>query len=88
MATLLDDAYLRNLHEAMFDQVWEWAGRYRLREANIGIALPWKSLPNRGLEVCDEFPSKSRERLSENAPILRIQIEWIGSTSSVLRCFS
>ena len=36
---LLDDAYLRRLHQAMFDQVWEWAGRYRIRETNIGIAF-------------------------------------------------
>ncbi len=35
---LLDDTYLRRLHQAMFDQVWKWAGRYRIREANIGIA--------------------------------------------------
>ena len=35
---LLDDTYLRRLHQAMFDQVWEWAGRYRIRETNIGIA--------------------------------------------------
>ncbi len=34
---LLDDAYLRSLHRAMFDEVWAWAGRYRLRETNIGI---------------------------------------------------
>jgi len=35
---LLDEVYLRNLHRAMFGDVWEWAGRYRLRETNIGIA--------------------------------------------------
>jgi Fic-DOC domain mobile mystery protein B len=34
---LLDDAYLRRLHRAMFHQVWRWAGRYRRRETNIGI---------------------------------------------------
>ena len=34
---LLDDLYLRDLHRAMFGGVWEWAGRYRLRETNIGI---------------------------------------------------
>ena len=34
---LADDKFLRDLHETMFDQVWEWAGRYRLRETNIGI---------------------------------------------------
>ena len=35
--TLLDDLYLRQLHQAMFDRVWKWAGRYRTLEANIGI---------------------------------------------------
>lgn len=34
---LLDDTYLRNLHRAMFEDVWDWAGRYRLRETNLGI---------------------------------------------------
>ena len=34
---LLDDHYLRDLHRAMFGQVWEWAGQYRRRETNIGI---------------------------------------------------
>ena len=34
---LLDDLYIRQLHRAMFDRVWKWAGRYRKREANIGI---------------------------------------------------
>ena len=34
---LLDDAYLRGLHRDMFGEVWEWAGRYRRRETNIGI---------------------------------------------------
>jgi Fic-DOC domain mobile mystery protein B len=37
LAKLLDEMYLRNLHQAMFDEVWEWAGRYRVRETNIGI---------------------------------------------------
>lgn len=36
-AQLLDDRYLRDLHGAMFGEVWEWAGRYRLRETNIGV---------------------------------------------------
>ena len=39
IAALLDDAYLRRLHRAMFHQVWEWAGQYRIRETNIGIAF-------------------------------------------------
>lgn len=32
------DAFLRKLHEKMFGSVWEWAGRYRLTERNIGVA--------------------------------------------------
>lgn len=39
IAAPFDDAYLRRLHRAMFDQVWEWAGQYRIRETNIGIAF-------------------------------------------------
>jgi Fic-DOC domain mobile mystery protein B len=34
---LLEDFYLRRLHQAMFNEVWRWAGHYRLRETNIGI---------------------------------------------------
>ena len=36
-AELLDDRYLRQLHRAMFGNVWRWAGHYRERETNIGI---------------------------------------------------
>ena len=36
-AALLDDRFLRNLHKHMFGKVWTWAGRYRIRETNIGI---------------------------------------------------
>ncbi len=37
LEALLDDSYLRSLHRNMFGHVWEWAGRYRRRETNIGI---------------------------------------------------
>ncbi|MEX2230221.1 MAG: mobile mystery protein B [Dehalococcoidia bacterium] len=40
---LLDDKYLRDLHRAMFGEVWRWAGRYRQTEKNIGIA--WVQIP-------------------------------------------
>ncbi len=36
-ADLLDDRYLRDLHRAMFGDVWKWAGRYRTVETNIGV---------------------------------------------------
>lgn len=34
---VLDDLWLRRLHERMFGEVWSWAGTYRLTERNIGI---------------------------------------------------
>jgi Fic-DOC domain mobile mystery protein B len=34
---LLDDLAARQLHKAMFGQVWMWAGAYRVRELNIGV---------------------------------------------------
>ena len=35
---LLDDLAVRQLHLHMFGDVWTWAGQYRTREVNIGIA--------------------------------------------------
>jgi Fic-DOC domain mobile mystery protein B len=35
---VLDDAFVRTLHARLFGNVWAWAGKYRLREKNIGIA--------------------------------------------------
>lgn len=35
---LLDDRFLRDLHKHMFGRVWTWAGKYRIRETNIGIS--------------------------------------------------
>ncbi len=34
---IVSDAYIRKLHEKMFDQTWKWAGQYRNTENNIGI---------------------------------------------------
>ncbi len=34
---LLTDAFLRNLHQRLYGELWTWAGRYRTRELSIGI---------------------------------------------------
>lgn len=49
---LLDDTYLRRLHHALFHQVWEWAGRYRIRETNIGIAF--EQIPSEMRNLVDD----------------------------------
>jgi Fic-DOC domain mobile mystery protein B len=33
---LLTDAFARELHKRMFNQIWRWAGRYRKTEKNLG----------------------------------------------------
>jgi Fic-DOC domain mobile mystery protein B len=35
---LLTEGFVRSLHRAMFGDVWRWAGKYRSRETNIGVA--------------------------------------------------
>ncbi len=34
---LLDEAFLRRLHQRMFGKVWRWAGSYRTTDKNIGV---------------------------------------------------
>jgi Fic-DOC domain mobile mystery protein B len=35
---LLSDDFSKDLHKQMFGEVWKWAGKYRQKELNIGIA--------------------------------------------------
>ena len=35
----LDEIYLRELHRRMFDATWKWAGKYRIRDVNIGCPV-------------------------------------------------
>ena len=34
---ILDDAFVRELHRRMFDETWNWAGRFRKTGKNIGV---------------------------------------------------
>lgn len=40
LSTALDEAFLRELHERCFGDVWSWAGTYRTRATSIGIDAP------------------------------------------------
>ncbi|MFA0194082.1 mobile mystery protein B [Vibrio artabrorum] len=35
--SVFDRCFVINLHKALFGDVWEWAGTFRLRELNIGV---------------------------------------------------
>lgn len=48
----LDEALVRELHERMFGQVWEWAGVYRHSDKNIGV--PWPQVPGQVKRLLDD----------------------------------
>ena len=35
---LLTDHFCRDLHQRLYGDIWQWAGRFRRRELNIGVA--------------------------------------------------
>jgi Fic-DOC domain mobile mystery protein B len=41
LRNILSDTFLRKLHREMFGNVWNWAGKYRTSEKNIGVQ-PWE----------------------------------------------
>lgn len=49
---LLDIESLKLLHLMMFDETWKWAGRFRTREANIGIAP--HQIPTSLVNLCND----------------------------------
>lgn len=40
------------LHRKMFDEVWEWAGKFRLTDTNIGVT--WSQIPGHLRKLCDD----------------------------------
>lgn len=33
----LSEPYIRELHRRMFNRTWQWAGKYRMRNTNLGV---------------------------------------------------
>ena len=34
---VLDEEFIRELHQRLFGEVWDWAGRFRKTEKNLGV---------------------------------------------------
>jgi Fic-DOC domain mobile mystery protein B len=45
--------FLRGVHHDMFGLIWEWAGKYRTENLNIGI--DWHLIPEQMRLLCDDF---------------------------------
>lgn len=53
---LLTDYFVRDLHQRLYGDIWTWAGVYRRRELNIGIAPGLIAVELRGSLETMRFP--------------------------------
>ena len=51
-AEILNEQFLRKLHQVMFRQVWRWAGHFRHSDKNIGG--PWYQISTSLRNLCDD----------------------------------
>jgi len=49
---ILTEQFIKRLHKQMFGNVWQWAGRFRQSEKNIGV--PWHRIPTDLKSLCDD----------------------------------
>ena len=49
---ILNGTFIRKLHYRMFENVWKWAGEFRLTNKNIGV--PWWRVPVDVKTMCDD----------------------------------
>lgn len=63
----LTDEYIRQVHHDMFGGIWNWAGKYRQINLNIGII--WNQIPEQIRVLCDDFAYWNAEN---SMPILEV----------------
>jgi Fic-DOC domain mobile mystery protein B len=56
---LMTDTTMRRLHRHMFGEVWKWAGTYRRRETNLGIA--WPQIPVQMRDLCSDVLAQTAD---------------------------
>ena len=49
---ILSSAFVQELHRRMLDETWDWAGKYRTSEKNIGIH--WPEIPVAVRILCED----------------------------------
>lgn len=49
---ILNEMFIKKLHERMFSNVWKWAGQFRQRDKNIGV--PWWRISTDLRLLCDD----------------------------------
>ncbi len=49
---VLEEKTVRELHRWMFDETWQWAGRYRTSDKNLGVY--WPTVPEEVRKLVDD----------------------------------
>jgi Fic-DOC domain mobile mystery protein B len=49
----LTSEFIRQVHRDMFGELWDWAGKYRTAELNMGI--DWHQIPEQTEILCGDF---------------------------------
>lgn len=49
----LTQEYIRQVHQDMFGKIWNWAGKYRQVDLNIGVS--WSQIPEQLHVLCEDF---------------------------------
>ncbi len=56
----LTSVFIRQVHREMFGEIWEWAGKYRTTELNLGI--DWRQIPEQIEILCGDFKYWNSEK--------------------------
>lgn len=64
----LTEEYIRQVHRDMFGGIWNWAGKYRHMDLNIGIA--WSQIPEQINILCKDFAFWNT--IQNSMPILEV----------------
>jgi Fic-DOC domain mobile mystery protein B len=74
----LTDELIRKVHSDMFGSIWEWAGKYRRHNSNLGVQ--WLRIPEEVKKFCGGFAvwdSDGSMPVLEIAARLQNRLTWI-----------
>ncbi len=75
---ILNEQFIKRLHNRMFGYVWRWAGQFRRSDKNIGVS--WHQVPMYLKNMCDDVPvwiQTQNESPEEMAVRFHHRLVWI-----------
>jgi Fic-DOC domain mobile mystery protein B len=55
-----DIEWLKKIHKDMFDETWEWAGKFR--DSNVGIGIDWQNIREQAKALIDDVKYWEKEK--------------------------